>query len=390
MLTFLLRRVISGLIVLFLFLTVVFFAVQLIIPGDYASRFALSLSPSQMEELRTLMALDQPLLTRYFTWLGNLLRGNLGHSYGFFNLGPPVTEILEDVLPPTLLVFGIGTALAFLIGQSLGKFVAWRGPGPLSGTTILGATLLYTSFPPWIAFLGSYLFITRLNIFTIDFDRELWMGVSTKPAQVMTVMLVFFAIHCLNLILINSLLKRIGRANLPTWLSTVILLSVWIMSWWLVGYWDYALDILRVAFVPFVVYVLISFGETVLIMRTTMSDTMHEEYITTARAKGLSEASVRDRHAARTAILPVISRLIVRLPYLLTGVVMVEFALNWSGIGSALFNAVAFQNITLVMGIALVIGIISMLSRLGLDVLQLILDPRIRSAPQSLGSLFAS
>ncbi len=114
-------------------------------------------------------------------------------------------------------------------------------------------------------------------------------------------------------------------------------------------------------------------------MRTSMIDTLHEEYIQTARAKGLPENIIRDRHAARNALLPVMSRLVISLPFLLSGMVMIEQILKWDGIGSTLFYAVGMQNIPLVVGTFLVIGVLSLLARMVLDIIQAALDPRIRS-----------
>jgi len=167
---------------------------------------------------------------------------------------------------------------------------------------------------------------------------------------------------------------------LSTLLSLLFITAAWVASWSLMGIYPYAVDIARAAALPLVGYVLLSFGEIMLVMRTTMLDVMHEQYVHTARAKGLPDYAVRDRHVARNAILPVLSGLVVRLPYLLTGAVMLERALHWEGLGTELFLAVGLQNIVLVMGLILVIGVISLAARLLLDILQVWLDPRLQTA----------
>lgn len=113
-------------------------------------------------------------------------------------------------------------------------------------------------------------------------------------------------------------------------------------------------------------------------MRASVLDTMHEPYIITARAKGLPDHVVRDRHVTRNAILPVLSALLIRLPILLTGAVMIEQSLDWEGIGTTLFFAVGRQDIFVVMGLILVIGTISLVTRIILDIVHAALDPRIR------------
>jgi peptide/nickel transport system permease protein len=116
------------------------------------------------------------------------------------------------------------------------------------------------------------------------------------------------------------------------------------------------------------------------IMRSSMTEVLKEEYVTTARAKGLPASTVREKHAARNALLPVLSRLVITLPYLLTGIVIIEDSLNWPGVGSWMWLSLYWQDIPVVMGILLVVGFISLVARLFLDILAAYLDPRIRYA----------
>ena len=116
-----------------------------------------------------------------------------------------------------------------------------------------------------------------------------------------------------------------------------------------------------------------------LIMRTSMTETLHEDYILTARAKGLADRIIRDRHAARNALLPVLSRLVISIPILLTGMVMLEQVMSIQGIGTALFYAIGLQDMNMALGMTIIIGVISLISRLVLDVFQVMMDPRLRS-----------
>jgi peptide/nickel transport system permease protein len=113
-------------------------------------------------------------------------------------------------------------------------------------------------------------------------------------------------------------------------------------------------------------------------MQSSMADVLQEEYITTAHAKGLSASTVREKHAARNAILPVLSRLVISLPYLLTGIVIIESSLGWPGMGTTLWNSLYWQDMPLVMDMLLIVGLLSLVARLVLDVLIAYLDPRIR------------
>jgi peptide/nickel transport system permease protein len=379
MLRYILKRFLSALVVLFLFQTAVFFAVQLILPGDYVSQFAMFLSSSETQEFRQLLGLDLPIWERYLNWLQNLLKGDLGHSFSLRGPGPSVFEVLKEVTPPTILVFGVGTALAFLLGLWLGKITGWRRPGIVSGAITFGSITLYTSFPPWLAFLLVYFLSTQLGFLPNLLSHMLWQNAPLTSSQVMLNMVLALLVVIAGLLLVNGLIRRLTRRSLPTLLFLLLAAAVWIASWSLMGIYPYAVNIAQAAALPLIGYVLLSFGEIMLVMRTTMLDVMHEQYVHTARAKGLPDYAVRDRHVARNAILPVLSGLVVRLPYLLTGAVMLERALHWEGVGTELFMAVGLQNILLVMGLVLVIGVISLSARLLLDILQVWLDPRLRT-----------
>jgi peptide/nickel transport system permease protein len=380
MIRFLFRRLVSGLVVLFLFQTAVFFLVQLTLPGDFVSH--LRLAPDQAEELRTHLGLDLPLWQRYLNYLRDLSRGDFGRSFGFFDVTVPISQVLKETIPATILVFGTGTAIAFLIGQRLGRVIAWRKPGIFSGSVTFSSILLYTSFPPWLAFVLTFLLFDRTGLSQPTYTTLLWREAPQPRSEILTFMVIGLLFIIFDLVVINLIFKRLIRRSLPIPIFLAILLAFWILSWQLAGVFPYAWDIARVATIPFLAYVLLSFGEIALIMRTTMMDAMHEEFVTTARAKGLPDHIVRDKHVARNALLPVVSGLVIRLPYLLTGAVMIEYSLDWEGIGSALFTAIGMQNILQVMGLTLVIGVISLVARLVLDLLHVSLDPRLRSDSQ--------
>jgi ABC-type dipeptide/oligopeptide/nickel transport system permease component len=286
-------------------------------------------------------------------------------------------QVIYFTLPATLLVFGIGTALAFLTGSWLGRYTAWRGPGFLSGSITLGGILLYTAFPPWLVFVLIYLLGNRFRRFGLS--TLVRMRESTPDeAQTMWLMLAGLAAATLLVILVSQFMRRLSRRSLPVWLSLLLIALAWVASWFLMDIAGQVRPILQAAAFPILAYTLLSAGDFMLLTRTTMLDTMYEDYIWTAHAKGLRSSQVRDRHAGRNAILPVVSRLVIGLPFLLAGMVMIEETLKWPGIGSALFYAVGMQNLTLMMGMFLVIGLLSIIVRLILDVLIVLLDPRIR------------
>jgi peptide/nickel transport system permease protein len=378
MFRYLFRRLIRGLIILVVFQAVVFFAVQWLFPGDFTSQF-LGMSPEDKQALREELGLDRPLGEQYLRWLGGVLSGDLGDSFRGF----AVADTLQFVIPTTLLVMVTGTAISFAIGYELGKANAWRGPGARTNITSLSALMFYTSFPPWIAFLLTYFFARQLRWFdpvnpTLAYDQQVWANSTLALNVVMIDMLLTFIAAILIVMTIRRTLWRRFRRRMSAWVFVPLLTAGALGSWFILGFAPQALNLLHVALLPIIAYVLLTFGETMFIMHTSMNDVLHEQYITLARAKGLPDYLIRDAHAAPNALLPVLSRMVVSLPYILTGVVIIEYAIVWLGVGASLYQALLFQDIPLIMGLFLIIGILSLGARLMLDVLYAFLDPRIR------------
>jgi peptide/nickel transport system permease protein len=129
---------------------------------------------------------------------------------------------------------------------------------------------------------------------------------------------------------------------------------------------------------PLVVYTLVTFAGTMLLVRNTMLETLQEDYVVAARAKGIPERVVRDKHAARNAFLPAFTSLVIALPFTLSGGIITETVFSWKGMGLTLLQAVANEDIPLAMGALSFIGILALLAHLVADVMYAFLDPRIR------------
>jgi peptide/nickel transport system permease protein len=373
------KRALSSIISLMIFLTILFFATEVMIPGDFTYQYLMT--RGAREALQQRLGLDLPLWQRYFYWMRTVFSGNLGMSlYGF-----PVFEYLKQLIPPTLLVFVTGTGIAFALGQWLGKASAWRGDDLLTGSATLCAIAFYASFPPWLAFLVTYFFGRQLGWFNpvmsdapFNANRGAWRETALSPQAVMLYIVLVFVLVWVLLYLANALLHRFTRRRIPLWLDIILFAGGLALGWFAIGPAQQVADILLFAAIPILTFVLLSFGETMLIMRTSMTDTLKEDYIVTARAKGLPESVVRDRHAARNALLPVLSRLVVSLPYLMTGLVIIERALHWPGLSGALFDSLYNQDVPVALGALLLVGVASAAARLMLDIAYAYLDPRIR------------
>jgi len=381
MIKFIIKRIFRGAVVLFIFLSVMYFLSQTILPYDFTHQFIMT--RAERTVMQAELGLDLPLWQQYFNWLQRLVKGDATSFYGF-----SASENLKAVLAPSMLVFFTGTLISFLIGQGLGKWLAWRKPDFLSGATTFSAIALYTSFPPWLVFLLGYFFVTRLNIFrpvlhrnlSQDLTRELWKEFPLQSNNVIINILVTLTASIILVEIVSWIIKRWRKDPLPRFVSVPTVIGITVGSWYVFGYGPQALDILHLAALPIVAYVLLSFGETMIVMQTTMVDVLGESYVMLARAKGLPDRVVRDRHAARTAFLPVVSRLIVSFPYLLTGMVIIERAVHWPGMGNNLFNALYNLDMPIVMGSLLVVGVLSVFARLVLEIIQLYSDPRISRA----------
>ncbi len=164
MIQYMLRRSLIGIILLLVYVSILFFLIQLALPGDYVSQFAMGLSNAESQIARETLGLDQPIFQRYLVWISKLLHGDLGISYSAWDVGMPVKDYIIQMLPASILVFGIGTALAFSIGIFLGKVSAWSKGGLLPGVITVSGIAFYTAFPPWLAFLIITFVASRIGL----------------------------------------------------------------------------------------------------------------------------------------------------------------------------------------------------------------------------------
>lgn len=380
---YLIRRGAGSLVTLFLFATAMFFLVQIIVPADFTVQFAMGMTREERIALGDELGLNLPLWQQYLNWLRDFFTGKLGTSF----YGNSVIDVLRDTLPLSMLVFIPGAVLAYLIGLQLGKFTGWKSPPLASNVTTLGGLALFNSFPPWLAWLVAYLIGRRAGILRgffgstlSSFDRMLWIETDFTPDTVASRMLGTLAAGALLVWFVHWLLKRRFNRGIPIGIAVLLALSLSAVSWSFLGIQPLAADVAGAAFVPLITFTMLSFGETMLIMRTSMTDHRQAEYINVARAKGLPEHVVRDRHASRNAILPVVSRMVITFPYLLTGVVIIEDVLDWHGVGTTLFSSLYQQDMPMVMALFMMVGAITLIARLFLEVLLAMLDPRLRIA----------
>ena len=378
---YLVKRIGQMGLTLFLIITLTFFLVQAQ-PGDYASFYVLNpdLPPEVKDEIRAAFGLDKPVWQQYLIHLKNTFTGNFGVSFG--NFPRPVMDVLAERVPRTLVLFLTATAASFYIGFFLGKAIAWRRGGLFEyAATISGATL-FTAFTPAFALMMIWVFAFKLGWFPVGkfLDPLVWRGADVSANYVFGNMLLSAAAFIVFALLAMLLLKKFGRrvpsvAAVPVILvGAAIVLLVWAFS----GIGGLALDIVKHMVLPVVTLTLISFAGTMLLTRNSMLETIREDYVMAARAKGLPDNQVRDRHAARNAMLPVVTSLVYSLIFAIDGSVIIESVFSWPGTGLTLLQAVRSEDLPLVMGAMLFIGVLSLLAHVIVDVLYVFLDPRIR------------
>ncbi len=316
------RRLIQIVIIFFVILTVLFLLFRLA-PGDPVSRMVdPDMTPEDAQHLIAQLGLDEPLWVQYVIYVKNFFSGRFGYS---FHYGEPVVKIIWNRLPNTILLFTTSIILSALVGVFLGKIASWHKGEKIDAGMTIGALVTHTLFLPWLALIMIWVFGFKLGWFPIN-----------------------------------------GMVSEEVWLDPDS------------GFLVKALDIMHHMVLPLATLFLIHFGAYLLIMRSSMLETLKEDYILTARAKGLEESVIRDRHAAPNAALPVVTSVGLSLAFSINGGALTETVFTWPGIGRELVFSVSHNDYPLAQASFLLIAIVVLISNLVVDVLYAYLDPRIR------------
>ncbi len=378
---YILRRIIQIVITLIIFQTLLFIILDAQ-PGDITNLYLLNpkVTPEAREQMRVALGLDKPPLIRYLQWLGNFVQGNLGIS--FSNYPRPVMDIILERAPRTLVLFLTSQLISFILGYFLGKQLAWHRNTFFEYSMTIVGVVLYTIFTPWFGLMMIYLFGIELKLLPIGkfLDPSLWRNVEVPANTIFYYMILSMVVAAVLYVLLSFLTRKTSRFLRQTTQigGFFILIALMIFVWSLTPYGYLAGDIVRHMILPVLVLTLVSFAGTMLLMRNTMLETLREDFVMAARAKGLSEHVVRDKHAARNAFLPVFTNLIIGIPFALSGGIITETIFSWPGMGLTLLQAVNLEDIPLAMGTLSFIGVLALSAHLVADVAYAFLDPRIR------------
>ena len=308
------RRLITAIPVFFGITMLVFLLVDLA-PGDLTDLMGEgAASTVEQAAMEAAVGLDQPLPARYLLWLAGLFRGDLGRSYHY---GQDVSDLIVQRIGPSLLLTGTGVVLAVAIAVPLGVAAAWKPKGAWDRLAHL-FTISGSAVPGFfLALVAIYLFSVRLG----------WLPSS-------------------------GMYRSVGGGDMA--------------------------DLLRHLILPAGVVGVSNVGS---ILRQTQSaclEVLGEDYIITARAKGLREGVVVVRHALGSALIPVLTSILTHIPHIIGGSVVVERIFGWPGMGSLMFSAVSGRDYNVVMGGTVVMALAVLLTSLLLDVVYGLVDPRVR------------
>lgn len=381
MATYILKRLAQILLTLFVFLSIVFFIVNAQ-PGDVSNLYALSpdLPPETREKLRDLFGVNEPLWKQYLLHVKNTLTGNFGVSFSHYPRS--VSDVIAERLPRTLVLFITASVISFYLGFALGRIIAWRrGTWTEYVSTISGVTL-YTVFTPWFGLMMIWLFAFKAGWFPIGkfLDPVVWRDSPIDANTVFNRMIITAIALSVVVFLAFFLTTRRRIVGGRLILVGIVIVSFLVMAFtWLASGVSYlAWDIIKHMALPVITLTLISFAGTMLLTRNSMLETMREDYVTAARAKGLPESQVRDKHVARNALLPVVTSFVFSLAFAVDGGVIIEAVFSWPGMGQTLVSAAVSEDLPLAVGAFVFVGIFVLVAHLAADILYVYLDPRIR------------
>lgn len=311
---YILKRLLAAIPVLF-GLSIIVFLIMAMIPGDPATAILGSYAtPENVERLNRELGLDKPLPQQYLIWLTNMLQGDFGRSYA---LNRPVLDEVLERFSATLILAGTALALCSILGLLAGIASAVRQFSWVD-KIITFIVLIGISTPSfWLGLLLILIFAVKIKLF---------------PASGM------FAIY--------------GGGDLP--------------------------DLLYHLTLPAITLAVVATGVIARLTRTAMLEVLRQDYIRTARAKGLSERRVIYRHAFKAALVSVIPVIGIQAGFVLGGAVYIETVFQWPGIGSMLVNAISTRDLLLVQGGVLIVAAVYVMFNLAADLVQTLLDPRLR------------
>lgn len=325
--SYLMKRLVVSVFIIWALLTLLFLMLKAMPGGIEAAYFSPEMTDEQWAALRERYGLDQPLWRQYLMWISSYAVLDFGYST---QAPEPVMSIIWNRLPRTLVLFLTAFLLQYTVGIIIGIYFGWFRGSLLDRSGFVGGLTLYSVPFFWIAWM-----------LLLVFSHGRW-GVDWFPRGGMTERFVSdFTAFALFTDVVWHLILPAG--------------SLMIVGW----------------------------AGAMLVMRTTMQEVVHAPYIETARAKGLPPSTVKYKHAARNALIPVATQGIVGIAFAIDGSVIVETVFSWPGIGELLVDAILTNDFPVALAAFFWLGALIVFLRFLTDIVYTYLDPRIKFGESS-------
>ena len=300
-------------------ITILVFAITALVPGDYiTAQQNPNMTAEKAQQLREIYGLDKNPVERYFIWVGNMITGNMGDSLQHKR---PVTDVIGDYVWNSFLIAFFSMIFSWIIAVITGVFSA-KFQYSFFDKVVTLFVFLCMSLPSF--FIG----LVLIKFMAVDWKLFPVGGMTTA-----------------------------GHSG-----ST----------------WDYIVDVGHHMFLPVLVLTMLSTGSLTRYFRTSMLEVIRQDYIRTARAKGLKERTVIFKHALRNAMLPAITLMGFELPALFSGAIILEKIFVWPGVGQVYLESITMRDYPFMLGFTIFLAALTLIGTLLSDVLYGIADPRIR------------
>ena len=292
------------------------------LPGDPTYTLLPPRAPEEAREaMKVAFGLDKPLLDQYFISLKSLFSYPPDFGYSWF-YKRPVWDVVSESLMYTILLVGTGTLIAVYVGVRLGIIAGSRNRQPVD-IAIVGTSLAFYSMPAF------------------------WLGMVLLMA--LAGELGWFPMHGFK-----------DVTNIDETFGEAVLDRLWHM------------------FLPVLTVVLLTLSEFVLMMRNSLIDVLTEDFIGTARAKGVSPRDIVNKHAVPNAMLPTVATMAMYIGWIVTGAIMIEVVFSWPGVGNLTYQALKMRDFPVLQCIFLVVAVAMLLANLVADIVYTYIDPRVR------------
>lgn len=345
--TFIVRRLLQSLVVLLFISALIYFILNLVPGGPFDMlKVANSrITAAHIERLNSLLGLDKPVGERYFLWLQNVVRGDLGTSWTTAP-GRNVLTLILYRLPYTFLLMGTSVFIALLIAIPIGIYSAVRQYS-WADYLVTAFAFFGTSMPTfWFGIMMIIGFSVTLNLFPTGGVASATLAMNYNG----------------DIISVIGRVLTLGRAN-PQ----------------IAGHeWAIFTDGLRHLVLPAAVLSLYNMAGWSRYTRTSMLEVLRQDYMRTARAKGVVERVVILKHGFRNALIPIITILALEIPILFAGAIVTETIFAWPGMGRLLFDGLNQVDWPVVQGILIITALLVVISNLAADIMYAVVDPRIQ------------